>query len=102
MSLQDMEHYEAIDKCVTKCILWADFGGLWSVQPDHNPICVKSRTGFIIMFTGYSITCVMKFHTHTNSSEQNRGKIYCIVSIIERTYHPLINTSRGSNAYYLR
>ena len=28
----------------------ADFAGLWNIEPDQDPICVKSRTGFFIMF----------------------------------------------------
>ena len=33
-----------------------DFAGLWNVEPDQDPVCVKSRTGYLIMFMGYPLT----------------------------------------------
>lgn len=33
-----------------------DFSGLWHVGPDQDPVCVKSRTGFIIVLMGYPLT----------------------------------------------
>lgn len=32
------------------CYLYNYFGGLWRVEDDQDPICIKSRTGFLIIF----------------------------------------------------
>jgi hypothetical protein len=34
------------------CYVDADFAGLWDIEDPHDPICVKSRTGFVIMLCG--------------------------------------------------
>lgn len=36
-----------------ECYVDTNFGGLWGVEDDHDPICVKSRAGFLIIFMGY-------------------------------------------------
>ena len=37
------------------CFVDTDFGGIWGSENKQNPISVKSRTGFGIMFTEYSL-----------------------------------------------
>ena len=32
------------------CYVDADFAGLFGIESDQDPICVKSRTGYLIMF----------------------------------------------------
>ena len=32
------------------CYVDADFEGLWNVEQDRDPLCVKSRTVYLIMF----------------------------------------------------
>ena len=34
------------------CYVDADFGGLWGSEDDQDPTCVKSRTGFVLLFMG--------------------------------------------------
>ena len=45
------------------CYVEADFAGLWGVEHDQDPTCVKSRTGYLIGFMSCSLIWVSKFHT---------------------------------------
>ena len=45
------------------CYVDADFAGLWSVEDDQDPVCVKSRTGFLIMFMGCPVIWISKLQT---------------------------------------
>ena len=45
------------------CYVDADFAGLWNVEQDQDPLCVKSRTGYIICFMGCPLTWVSKLQT---------------------------------------
>ena len=45
------------------CFVDADFAGLWNVESDQDPLCVKSRTGYLIMFMGCPLTWVSKLQT---------------------------------------
>lgn len=45
------------------CYVDADFAGLWGVEYDQDPVCVKSRTGFLIMFMGCPLHWVSKLQT---------------------------------------
>ena len=38
----------------------ADFGGLWGSENDQDPICAKSRAGFVILFMGCPLLWVLK------------------------------------------
>ena len=41
----------------------ADFAGLWNYEPDQDPVCVKSRTGYVITLGGCPVTWVSKLQT---------------------------------------
>ena len=45
------------------CYVDADFAGIWSIEDNRDPICVKSRTGCISMFINSPILWVSKFQT---------------------------------------
>ena len=45
------------------CYVDTDFAGLWNVEPGQDPVCVKSRTGYLIMFMGCTLTWVSKLQT---------------------------------------
>jgi hypothetical protein len=45
------------------CYVDADFAGLWNIENDQDPVCVKSRTGFIIMFMNCPLLWVSKLQT---------------------------------------
>ena len=52
-----LEPYQNIQ---VDCYVDSDFFGLWGVEEDQKTLCVKSLTGFIIMFMGYPLTWVSK------------------------------------------
>jgi hypothetical protein len=45
------------------CYVDADFGGLFSVEDKQDPISVKSRTGYVIMYRGAPLLWVSKMQT---------------------------------------
>jgi hypothetical protein len=45
------------------CFVDADFAGLWSSELAHDPISVKSRTGYVITFTNCPIVWSSKLQT---------------------------------------
>ena len=51
------------DKLQVDCYVDADFAGLWNVEQDQDPLCVKSRAGYLIMFMGCPLTWVSKLQT---------------------------------------
>ena len=42
------------------CYADADFAGLWGNENPKDPICDRSRTGFVVAFSNYSILWVSK------------------------------------------
>jgi hypothetical protein len=45
------------------CFVDADFAGLWKAEDDQNPLCVKSRTGFLITFMGCPLHWMSKLQS---------------------------------------
>ena len=45
------------------CHADADFAGLWGVENEQDPISVKSRTGFVLLFMGCPLLWVSKLQT---------------------------------------
>jgi len=45
------------------CYVDADFAGLWGSENNQDPICVKSRTGYVIEFAGCPVQWVSKLQT---------------------------------------
>ena len=45
------------------CYVDADFGGLWGSEDEQDPICVNSRTGFVLLFMGCPLLWVSKLQT---------------------------------------
>jgi hypothetical protein len=41
-----------MDSFEIECFVDADFAGLWSYEDPHDPVCVRSRTGFVICICG--------------------------------------------------
>ena len=41
----------------------ADFAGLWNVENDQDPVCVKSRTGYVITYGSCPVVWVSKLQT---------------------------------------
>ena len=45
------------------CFVDADFAGLWNVEDDQNPLCVKSQSGILLTFMGCPIHWLSKLQT---------------------------------------
>jgi len=43
-------------KLALDCYVDADFAGLWKVENEHDPVCVKSRTGYVLLLGGCPLT----------------------------------------------
>ena len=38
----------------------ANLGELWGSEDDQDPVCVKSRTGFVLLFMGWPLLWILK------------------------------------------
>ena len=45
------------------CYVDADFAGLWLFERDQDPVCVKSRTGYVLMLGGCPLIFKSKLWT---------------------------------------
>ena len=45
------------------CYVDADFGGLWNAEDEQDSLCVKSRSGFVIMFMDCPLLWVSKLQS---------------------------------------
>jgi hypothetical protein len=45
------------------CYVDADFAGLWNVEDDQDPVCVKSRTGYVLTLGNCPLLWVSKLQT---------------------------------------
>lgn len=63
----------------------ADFCGLWNVEPLHDPICAKSRLGFIIKFAGCPAVWKSKLMTQTATSTMHSEYIALSTALREAT-----------------
>ena len=43
-----------------ECYGDADFAGLWKQEDDQDPVCVKSRTGYVMMLNSNPVYWVSK------------------------------------------
>ena len=53
------------DKLNLDCYVDADFAGLWNYEDPHDPVCVRSRTGYVITFSGVPIMWKSELQTET-------------------------------------
>ena len=49
----------------------ADFAGLWRHKNSQDPICDRSRTGFVANFSNFSLLWVSKLQTEIALSKLN-------------------------------
>jgi hypothetical protein len=45
------------------CYVDADFAGLWNVEDDQDPVCVKSRTGYVLTLGNCPLLWVSKLQS---------------------------------------
>ena len=50
-------------KLVVDCYADADFAGLWGHEDPQDPICTRSRTGFVVTFADCPLLWVSKIQT---------------------------------------
>jgi len=48
---------------VLDCYVIADFAGLWKVENESDPVCVKSRTGYVLLLGGCPLTSASRLQT---------------------------------------
>jgi hypothetical protein len=53
-----------LDSFEIECFVDADFAGLWSYEDPNDPVCVRSRTGFVICLCGCSVSWVARLQTN--------------------------------------
>ena len=51
------------DELVVDCYVDADFAGLWKSEDDQDPVCVKSRSGYILEYAGCPLIWSSKLQT---------------------------------------
>jgi hypothetical protein len=52
-----------MDSFKIECFVDADFAGLWSYEDPDDPVCVCSRTGFVICICGCPVSCITRLQT---------------------------------------
>ena len=55
--------YNTSKKLVVDCYADADFAGLWVHEYPQDPICYRSRTGFVVTFSNCPLLWVSKIQT---------------------------------------
>ena len=55
--------YKPTNDLVVDCYVDADFAGLWGAEDPQDPVCVKSRTGFVITVANCPVMWVSKLQT---------------------------------------
>ena len=53
------------------CYADADFAGLWGNEDPQDPICDRSRTGFVVNFANFPLLWVSKIQTSIALSTLN-------------------------------
>ena len=53
----------------------SDFSGLLSYKDPHNPVCARSRSGYVLTFTNCPILWVFKLHTEIALSTLHSGYV---------------------------
>ncbi|MGH3055162.1 MAG: reverse transcriptase domain-containing protein, partial [Gaiellaceae bacterium] len=55
--------FKPTENYVLDCYVDADFAGLWGYEDSQDPVCVRSRTGYTLMFGGCPLLWVGKLQT---------------------------------------
>ena len=55
----------------------ADFAGLWNHEDDQDPVCVKSRTGYVLTLGGFPLHWVSKLQSEISLSTCEAEYIAC-------------------------
>ena len=60
------------------CYVDADFAGLWKAEDDQNPLCVKSRSGFLITVMGCPLHWQSKLKHKLHSAPWSRSTLHSL------------------------
>jgi hypothetical protein len=71
----------------------ADFAGGWGYEDPHDPVCVKSRTGYIIEIMGCPVVWQSKLQTEIATSTMEAE--YSALSMAMRAAIPLIEVCKA-------
>ncbi len=69
------------------CYVDADFAGLWNVEHEQDPVCVKSRTGYCLTLGNCPLIWVSKLQTEVALSTVEAEYIACSLAL--RTLIPM-------------
>jgi hypothetical protein len=69
------------------CYVDADFAGLWRYEDDQDPMCVKSRTGYVFTLAGCPVSWASKLQTEIALSTLEAE--YIALSTAMREFLPL-------------
>jgi hypothetical protein len=92
------------------CFVDSDFAGLWRQEDDQDPVCVKSRTGYVLMLAGCPLLWVSKLQTEialsTMESEyialsQSMRDVIPMRQVTQDVIGSLVPASRGSRVEVL-
>ena len=72
---------------VVGCYADEDFSGLWEHVNSQDPICARSRTGFVVTFSNFTLLCLSKIQKYISLSTLHSG--YVILSNYVRALLPL-------------
>jgi hypothetical protein len=86
------------------CYVYSYFAGLFSVEEKQQPIPAKSRTGYVILYSGVPIIWVSKMQTQIAFSTMAAGYIALSQSMrdlipIREILKEIIDTVFGDEAY---
>jgi hypothetical protein len=65
------------------CYSDADFAGLWNYKDDQDPVCVKSRTGYVLTLAGCPLIWASKLQTEITLSTLESKYIALSTTICE-------------------
>ena len=71
----------------------ADFAGLWGHEDSQDPVCVKSRTGFVICVADCPVVWASKLQTEISTSTMEAE--YVALGTCCRSLFPIIRTVKG-------
>jgi hypothetical protein len=69
------------------CYVDADFAGLWKHEDDQDPVCVKSRTGYVFTLAGCPVSWSSKLQTEISLSTLEAE--YIALSTAMREFLPM-------------
>ena len=72
-------------KLVVDCYADADFAGLWGHENPQDPICARSRTGFVVTFANCPLLWVSKLHT-----DISRSTLHCEYVVLSHSVRALL------------